>query len=873
MGMIPANLRPMSHSLQRVLGRWFASRSISLLPALLGFGLAAQADQAIYTDALLNSWVSYGWATTIIYNNASPVHAGSKSVAITIGSGWQAIYIHHSPFNSTPYTHFTFWINGGSAGGQKLQVQGLLNQEAQTAVALQPLPANSWRQITLSLAELGVAGRSNLDGFWIQDTTGGAQPVFFVDDISLVTLPTVTLTAPLNGASFTAPATINLAANVSSNGHSISKVQFYRGTTLLGEATSAPYTSSWSGVGPGSYAVFSRASYDAGSTVDSPAATVVIATNSPVTIGIDVQGNQRPISPLIYGVAFASSNQLADLNAPLNRSGGNSETRYNWLLNAHSTANDWYFESRADSSATPAGSADDLVSRSKAAGAEPMLSIPMIEWAPKLGTNRAALPSFSVAKYGAQKAVDPYWSDAGNGISAATSAYVTNDPNDANFQTNSSFQAAFVQHLTNRWGLSANGGVRYYLLDNEHTIWHSTHRDVHPVGATMQEIRNKMFEYSAMVKGRDPSALVLGPEEWGWSGYFYSGLDQQWSGARSDWNPAHFPDRGTNGGWDYVPWLLDQYRRRDTNANQRLLDYCTVHIYPQNGEFGDDVSASMQLMRNRSTRALWDTSYVDPSWIKSVIKLIPRLKGWVAQYYPGTKTGITEYNWGAEGHINGATAQADIYGIFGREGLDLAARWTTPDESTPTYKAMKLFRNYDGRDSGFGDTSVSASGPNPDSVSIFAAKRSSDGALTLMVVNKEQWANAFATIGVTNFSLAGTGQIWQVSAINAISRLADLSFTGSVFSNTFPPQSVTLLILPAAAAPPPPQLRAGAVDSGNTFDFWLDGQPGRTYRIQSSTDLVNWVSVLTHALSSNSWHVLLPATNAPAGFYRGVWVP
>ena len=41
-------------------------------------------------------------------------------------------------------------------------------------------------------------------------------------------------------------------------------------------------------------------------------------------------------------------------------------------------------------------------------------------------------------------------------------------------------------------------------------------------------------------------------------------------------------------------------------------------------------------------------------------------------YYPGTPIGITEYNWGAEDHINGATAQADILGIFGREGLDMA---------------------------------------------------------------------------------------------------------------------------------------------------------------------------------------------------------
>jgi hypothetical protein len=52
----------------------------------------------------------------------------------------------------------------------------------------------------------------------------------------------------------------------------------------------------------------------------------------------------------------------------------------------------------------------------------------------------------------------------------------------------SAFQQAWIRHLTNRWGWSTNGGVRYYCMDNEHTLWHSTRRDVHPVGTTMQEI-------------------------------------------------------------------------------------------------------------------------------------------------------------------------------------------------------------------------------------------------------------------------------------------------------------------------------------------------------------------------------------------------
>src|SRR5207244_10546394 len=95
---------------------------------------------------------------------------------------------------------------------------------------------------------------------------------------------------------------------------------------------------------------------------------------------------------------------------------------------------------------------------------------------------------------------------------------------------------------------------------------------------------------------------------------------------------------------------------------QPAADGCSTfspsHYYPQGGEFSDDVSTAMQLRRNRSTRSLWDPNYVDETWINDVVQLIPRLKSWVSTYYPGTLTGVTEYNWGAEWHINGATTQA-----------------------------------------------------------------------------------------------------------------------------------------------------------------------------------------------------------------------
>jgi len=820
--------------------------SLLFLCSTLNSSLAQ--DQAIFTDSLQNGWLDWGWAS-INYNNSSPVHSGSRSVAVTItDNSWQAIYIAHADFNSSPYSSLTLWINGGASGGQQLQVVGHAGDAVRLSTNLPPLVANTWQQYSIPLATLGLANRTDVDGIWIQDRVGAVQPTFYLDDIYLTTSsvapPTVTLTSPANGSSYAAPASIPLAANVVSNGHSITKVQFYNGSNLLDEDSSSPYSFTWTGVAIGSYSLFARVIYDSGASADSAAAAVTVTGTSSISITVDAQLNRHPISPLIYGTCFASATQLSDLNCPLNRSGGNAETRYNWATNAHNRGRDWYFESIADSPATPGAAADDFVSLSKTGGAEPAVTIPIIGWMPKLAASRGKLASYSTNKYGPQTDTDWQWMpSAGNGISVTNNTPITwNDPNDANFLTNSTFQQGYVRHLTNRWGLSTNGGVRHYIMDNEHSIWHSTHRDVHPNGAGRAEIRDKFFDYAGMVKAIDPNALVWGPEEFGWSGYFNSGADLQW-GEQHNWTVPS-PDRTTNGNMDYVCWLLKEFHQRDTNTNQRLLDYFTLHRYTEDDNVGgSDVSTATQLKRNRWTRSFWDTNYVDESWIGSQtenkVMLIPRMKNWVATYYPGTKIGITEYNWGAESHINGATTQADILGIYGREGLDLATRWTTPPSSSPTYKAMKMFRNYDGNKSCFGDISVGAAGPNPDNVSPYAAVRSADGALTLMVINKQLTAAAAATVNLANFIPAGIGQAWQLTAANSITRLSDISFSGATFTSTVPAQSITLFVLPAVAlAGPPTSPSPGDGTTGvatNTNLSWTAGTNATAHQLYFGT--------------------------------------
>jgi Glycoside hydrolase family 44 len=296
------------------------------------------------------------------------------------------------------------------------------------------------------------------------------------------------------------------------------------------------------------------------------------SAQSTVTIRVDAAANRRPINPNIYGVAHATTAQLNELNAPLHRNGGNNTTRHNWQLNADNRGNDWYYQSIPDNSATAGERGDSFITNSRAAGAGAMLTVPLIEWVAKVGPGRTKLASFSIAKYGPQTGNDWQWfPDAGNGIRTNGQFVTGNDPNDASVPSTAAFQRGWIEHLVNRWGTNANGGLRYYILDNEPSLWHATHRDVRPTGVTMDEIRGRMIEFGTMIKAVDPSALVAGPEEWGWSGYLFSGYDQQY---------------GSINGWGFLP-------DRPTTAARTIFPGCSI--------------SSARMMRLRAA-ACWTSS-------------------------------------------------------------------------------------------------------------------------------------------------------------------------------------------------------------------------------------------------------------------------
>jgi hypothetical protein len=105
--------------------------------------------------------------------------------------------------------------------------------------------------------------------------------------------PTISLTAPANGATFNAPATINITANAS-DVEGIAKVEFFNGTTKVGDDATAPYSYSWTGVAAGTYNISAKVTDIGGMTATSTVATITVktvTTNTPPSVSLTAPAN------------------------------------------------------------------------------------------------------------------------------------------------------------------------------------------------------------------------------------------------------------------------------------------------------------------------------------------------------------------------------------------------------------------------------------------------------------------------------------------------------------------------------------------------------------------------------------------------------
>lgn len=514
-------------------------------------------------------------------------------------------------------------------------------------------------------------------------------------------------------------------------------------------------------------------------------------------LSVDVGAARHSISPDIYGMNFYGKNAadytalMQELKLPVNRWGGNVTSRYNWQLNSTNSGTDYFFLGFPNTANNPAlgqpSESDQIVARDKANGVKSIITLPMVGYVSKTRTPNVC--GFSVAKYGPQQQTAPANINAncGNGKQPNGLNIVGNDPLDVSQPADANFAKAWINDLKAKFGTADNGGVKFYHFDNEPSDWHATHRDIHPDILSYDELRDKTYAYGAAVKAADPGAKTLGPSNYGW--YVYQ--DSRKPG-----------DRAAHGGVGFSEWYLQQMKLYEEQHGVRILDYFDQHYYPAQpgvtlSPAGD---AATQARRLRSTRSLWDATYDDESWITTVpewpVRLLPRFREWVQTNYPGTKLAITEYNWGGLEHINGALAQADVLGIFGRERLDLATMWAPPSSTQPGAFAFRIYRNYDGAGSTYGDTWVQSVSADQGQLAVYGAERSSDGAVTLAIINKTE-SDLTSPLSLAGFNSKSQAKVYRYSAanLNAIVRQPDLAVNRSGFTTTYPANSITLIVL------------------------------------------------------------------------------
>jgi hypothetical protein len=449
-----------------------------------------------------------------------------------------------------------------------------------------------------------------------------------------------------------------------------------------------------------------------------------------VNMSVDCKAAPLPINPMVYSIAFdpqhdSKDTQQFELGAAARRWGGNPSSRYNWQLgNAWNTALDWFFE---NVNYTPNANysyklffADDDKHAMKS-----VLTVPMIGWVAKDTTSSG----FPKSKFPDQQSFDQWRPEAGNGVGSDGKPIAPPPQAQTSVEAKPEFVKKWIEAIRADDAKSGKRSVSMYILDNEPALWDSTHRDVHPEPLTYDELLERTIAYGTAVRAADADAVIAGPAEWGWPAYSYSAKD-----AKEGFQLK--PDRLAHGDMPLLAWYLMKLKAHEQKTGTRILDVVDLHFYPQGkGVFGSDggIDKETSALRIRQTRGLWDPSYVDESWIGEPVMLVPRMKKWIDENYPGRGISIGEWNFGAEKHMSGGLAVAEMLGRFGQLGVTSAFYWTYPPKASPAYWAFLAFRNFDGKGGKFLDGSIPTNAEKD--TSLFASIDASKTHMVIVALN------------------------------------------------------------------------------------------------------------------------------------------
>jgi hypothetical protein len=537
-----------------------------------------------------------------------------------------------------------------------------------------------------------------------------------------------------------------------------------------------------------------------------------------IQVAVDPAAENKAISPYVYG----TDQDMDGVTTPgARRYGGNRLTGYNWETNASNAGTDYINESDnylvyqlpSNEQSIPAIALTSFHDQSLAVGTP--FTLLTLQMAGYVSADESGVVSQ------ADTAPSARWDQV---VNDKPGGVYLNPPNLTDGKV---YMDECLSLLLAKYGpASGPTGVKGYNLDNEPSLWPSTHPRIHPLSTGCDELISKSADLATTIKRMDPSAEVFGGVLYGPEAYFSLQAAPEWPGLQAS----------TGDRW-YIDYYLDGMRQASAAAGKRLLDVLDIHRYSDENESGpnpgvlitgqtDFTDTTTDMQRVQDPRSLWDPTYVQNSWIQQYdsqfLPWIPNFQASINAHYPGTRLSFSEYNYGGESDISGGLAQADVLGIYGKYGVYLGAIWLL-HSSPPVYvaAAFNLYINYDGQGGKFGSTSVLAADSDTVNSSAYGSV-DDNGYLHVVVINKSYTdaANfAFKVSGSTSYTSALAYGFNSQSA--SLVQMTTAEVANNQLTYNVPPKTAVHFVFQTALVAPyfPVEPASQAVVSGSTVAF------------------------------------------------------
>ncbi len=572
----------------------------------------------------------------------------------------------------------------------------------------------------------------------------------------------------------------------------------------------------------------STSSYDAGSRCsDGGAGSFPAVSGGGVVFSVNMcKGPARQfdppstpvaVSPYVYGVnQFAAWESTTKWGAL--RWGGDAFTSWNWTNDYSNSGSDYCFWQGAEGkgtglAATIGGTTYPSVGTANSHGSAALVTVPILDHVSSSAVTNNVWSGSSPPCPGSPScaSANGYASNVGNldfvSVDSSSHAFVANSATKSTAlctcagtgcgsacavnTTGAVYENEFVNYMKVTYGSS--GAPIFFSLDNEPNYWPGTHPELWPYTGTpgcgtsgtvtFAQIVSYDTTYATAIKATWPEAKVFGPVV-AQDGIIYAG----------DYSDPNLP------GTVFTQYYLEKMAAASVAAGHALLDSYDVHYYTSNGSTAQCVQVP---------RMFWDPNFtdftaaatdsIDYGWAGKPNamnvgyfdanlyprQMIPRLQKYISAAYSGTGASapglsFSEYDPGCEGSIEGGVAEADLLGIFGREGVYAATAWPLKTIANGTalanyvVAAFDLYRNYDAKGSTVGDTTVYAQTSNVENSSVYAFSHSEDPSeVEVVAINKTN-----AALPVT-FQISGAPSLTKATAYDLVNSSSTIGVTAA----------------------------------------------------------------------------------------------